>query len=612
MSRFSGKRLPFMSKKSKATSQDDLKASQVERKANVALNDDTYNGQETILTTHESSISDLFTTTFAHASLGTAFLDIDMKLMYFNPVLQTQLGISRGKQADVRRGAELKALIGDEYSNLVNLHFEQLITGVIKSFEQDLKFDALQEENEDPGSVESLLYTMHLSGVYSKSGRFLFSVLQLVDHSDSSLLSKHLEFSAQHDDLTGFVNRRVLEKQIEVLNRSCAQDGTPFSLLIINMLGLAALRKNEKGEIADDTLAVVSRELKSVLRASDMTARLNNDEFAILLPNSKVRNAQIVGNKIVQAVDMLDMEDGRARNSIGVLEVLKPYSSTATILQSAIAASYGNNKGAQEGIYVIKEGDEQISGRHSDTSIIDRVNEAIDKDHFTLLGQPQVALNNPSTENRIEVLIRLQNPENGRLTSPGAFLPVVELYGLSSKLDRWVMQNIVKIAHEQIAAGQANNSYWLNISDYSLHDGRFLEFLITLVSDAGLPKGCLNFEITEKAMTDNLQAVGKIMRSLKPFGCRFALDDFGSGLSSFSHIKTLPIDSVKIHARYIKDILVDDINRIFVESVINISHAMDVMVVAEYVESKEIANLLTRMNADYGQGFALGKPAMFK
>jgi len=208
----------------------------------------------------------------------------------------------------------------------------------------------------------------------------------------------------------------------------------------------------------------------------------------------------------------------------------------------------------------------------------------------------------------LEILLRLRDPETRKLVPPGAFLPATERYGLSVELDKWVVKSLLHMLFVHQAVQAERRSYWINLSGTSIGDEEFSEFLMDAIQRSPLPPGTVNFEITETAVIRNVTEAGKLMSALREMGCQFALDDFGSGLSSFGYLRKLPVDYLKIDGMFIRDLLRDKTDRIFVKSIIDIAHALNIKAVAEFVENDELLQLVRELGADYAQGFAIGRP----
>ncbi len=211
----------------------------------------------------------------------------------------------------------------------------------------------------------------------------------------------------------------------------------------------------------------------------------------------------------------------------------------------------------------------------------------------------------------MEILLRLRDPETRKLIPPGAFLPAAERYGLSVELDKWVINSLFNMLFVHHAFEAAHRKYWINLSGSSVGDRRFAEFLIDAVRKSPLPAGTINFEITETAVIRSISEASELMTSLREMGCQFALDDFGSGLSSYGYLKKLPVDYVKIDGSFIRNLMHDKTDRIFVKSIIEIAHTMDIKAIAEFVENDAVLQAVRELGADYAQGFAIGKPVVF-
>jgi len=240
---------------------------------------------------------------------------------------------------------------------------------------------------------------------------------------------------------------------------------------------------------------------------------------------------------------------------------------------------------------------------------VQRLREAMDNNRFAIYAQ----MIRPLAENiqepeRLEVLLRLRDPESRRLIPPGAFLPAAERYGLSIELDKWVVSSLLDalFIHQSFQADE--RSYWINLSGTSISDKRFAEFLMQAIERSPLPPGTINFEITETAVIRNVAEAGSLMTQLRGMGCKFALDDFGSGLSSFGYLKKLPVDYLKIDGIFIRDLLRDRTDKIFVKSIIDIAHTLEIKTIVEFVENDELLEVVTELGADYAQGFVIGRP----
>ena len=240
---------------------------------------------------------------------------------------------------------------------------------------------------------------------------------------------------------------------------------------------------------------------------------------------------------------------------------------------------------------------------------VQRIRDAMEHNRFAIYAQTIRPLDDSIDEpERLEILLRLRDPASRKLIPPGAFLPAAERYGLSVELDEWVVRSLLDtlFIHQSFQAD--NRNYWINLSGTSIGEPRFAAFLTDAIKRSPLPPGTINFEITETAVIRSVSEADKLIRSLKEMGCSFALDDFGSGLSSFGYLKKLPVDFLKIDGMFIRDLLKDETDRIFVKSIIDIAHTLGMKTIAEFIENEEMLEVVRELGADYAQGFAIGRP----
>jgi EAL domain-containing protein (putative c-di-GMP-specific phosphodiesterase class I) len=241
---------------------------------------------------------------------------------------------------------------------------------------------------------------------------------------------------------------------------------------------------------------------------------------------------------------------------------------------------------------------------------VGRINKALDEDRFCLYAQPIVSLDGGDSRN-YELLIRMIG-EQGEIIPPGSFLPAAERYNLIEKVDVWVVSHACALLAEYPIFFQKVNSVSINLSGPSLTNRNFLESILSIFKEAGVSPNMVCFEVTETVAVKNLDSAINFIRTLKESGFRFALDDFGSGISSFGYLKNLPLDYLKIDGMFVKNIVEDPIDYAIVKSIKEIGHLMGMKTVAEYVENDEVKVMLTAIGIDYGQGYGLGKPKPLK
>jgi len=269
-----------------------------------------------------------------------------------------------------------------------------------------------------------------------------------------------------------------------------------------------------------------------------------------------------------------------------------------------MAKDMGRNR-----IHVYHGEDESLAQRHGEMQWVTRLHKALEDDLFCLYAQPIVPLDS-CKDIHYELLIRMKG-EKGELIPPGAFLPAAERYNLIAQLDRWVIKRAFTLLIENPRFLEQINFISINLSGQSLTEDNVLDFIITQLDECGIEGNKICFEITETAAISNLSTAMKFISTLKGLGCRFALDDFGSGLSSFGYLKNLTVDYLKIDGMFVKDIINDPIDRAMVKSINEIAQVMGMQTIAEFVENDEIKGMLREIGVNYAQGYGISKPLAF-
>jgi Amt family ammonium transporter len=278
------------------------------------------------------------------------------------------------------------------------------------------------------------------------------------------------------------------------------------------------------------------------------------------------------------------------------------------ILSAADAACYAAKDAGRNRVHVYQPDDRQLLDRHGELQWIPRLQAALDQDRLRLYAQPIASVADPTSIHHHEILVRLE--ENGRIYTPGSFMPSAERYNLIGRIDRWVVRNTLAWLSDRYRHKESVgvDTWSVNLSGASLSDERFCEELVLWVEQASLPSGTICFEITESVAISQLCTVTQLIHRLRQCGCRFALDDFGAGLSSFAYLRQLPVDYLKIDGAFIRDIDTDSINRAMVEAINAVGHIMGLKTIAEFVETSEIMAQLSRIGVDFAQGYLIDRP----
>src|SRR5471032_2602929 len=455
--------------------------------------------------------------------------------------------------------------------------------------------------------------------IWSDTGELLGAVVVFRDVSHERKLSKQLSWNASHDTLTGLINRREFEAQIANALRSAKESGHVHALLYMDLDQFKIVNDTCGHSAGDLLLQLLAKMLPAQMRDSDILARLGGDELGVLLPHCPHERALHIADSL-----RLSIKNFRfvwANNSfelgvsIGMVEINDNSKSTTELLIAADQACYQAKEGGRNRVHRYQESDVRRAQRHGEMLWVSRLNDAFARQAFRLYAQPIVHLNG-RPEPHDEVLIRIENSEGG-LILPGAFIPDAERYDLMTTIDRWVisavcrhLQSVRDSLPPELACidGQrpAPAQYSINLSGTSLGDEGLHDYIIEQFVEHAVAPEQICFEITETAVIANLPKAQNFMSRLQALGCRFSLDDFGSGLSSFAYLKALPVDFLKIDGVFIRDIASNAINRALVKAINEVGHVMGIATVAEYVEDAPTLAVVRDIGIDYAQGYAVG------
>ena len=328
-----------------------------------------------------------------------------------------------------------------------------------------------------------------------------------------------------------------------------------------------------------------------------------------------LESAKAITEKIRKMVEdfrfVWDNNSFRIGVSIGLVEVSSDSGSMTDLLSAADSACYVAKDEGRNRIHVYEADDMALVERHGQMQWVQRIHDVLEQDRFRLYFQPIARLNRPAGEKagiHGEVLLRMQD-DDGSLIGPGAFIPSAERYCLMPAIDRWVVENTFKVlaAHRDVV-DEHLDACCINLSGQSLSDERFMDFITGEITRSGVPPQKLCFEITETAVIANLSNASRIISVLRDMGCRFALDDFGVGLSSFGYLKNLAVDYLKLDGCFVKNMVLDNIDHAMVKAINEVGQTMSIRTIAEFVEDGETLNALRQIGVDYAQGYCVSKP----
>jgi diguanylate cyclase (GGDEF)-like protein len=409
------------------------------------------------------------------------------------------------------------------------------------------------------------------------------------DVSERKRYERRLRHLADHDGLTGLVNRRRFEECI---------DGEGAVVL----LGLDRFKyvNDAHGHTAgDDVLRAVAAALRSAARPGDVVARLGGDEFAVLLDGASLEDAARIAGELVRAVAACRVSFGglAIAASAGVVRL----GDAERPLLAADLAMHAAKEAGGNRVHVTHGGDSRVAGMQARVARADQVRRALGEDRFTLYWQPIVELAGGEAT-QYELLLRMIG-EDGAIVPPGAFIEVAERFGLIGELDRWVIRRAIRLL-----AARPDVRLEVNVSGCSLSDAELPSFVEREIAVAGVDPSRLVFEITETSAIADMEQAREFAERLTRLGCRFALDDFGAGFSSFHYLKYLPLDSLKIDGDFVRGLASSPTDRLVVKAMVDIARGMGMKTIAEFVEDAETVTLLRELGVDYSQGYHHGRP----
>jgi len=449
------------------------------------------------------------------------------------------------------------------------------------------------------------------SPIREENGHLLGAVLVFHDVGKSRKLAKQLSYQASHDELTGLYNRREFERRLENAMASSAGDNIEHVLCFMDMDQFKIVNDTCGHAAGDELLRQFSAILRSKVRDTDAVARLGGDEFGILYERCTMEVAKRIVDSLLGKVRDFRFEwQGHSFEvgvSVGLVSIIPGDENLSEILSAADVACYAAKDGGRNRMHVYQKDDFELKQRHGEMRWVTRIRKALEENRFCLYAQPIVMVSGKQESPRhYEVLMRLLD-EEGRLVPPLAFIPAAERYHMMPAVDQWVVRHtFAQMALHQVELNDVVFS--INLSGQSIGDEGFLEFVVDAFAKTGVSARHVCFEITETAAVANINRARTFMATLKDMGCRFSLDDFGSGMSSFSYLQSLKVDFLKIDGSFVKNMCREPVNRAIVESANQIGHAMGMQTVAEFVEDDEILRALGVIGVDFAQGYGIAKP----
>ncbi len=502
-------------------------------------------------------------------------------------------------------------------------HFSELFTLVEPATNNPLVWLEKISRNGHPLNGDALLNTLNiheLNVTYSAQALHLgeseppMYLLLLRDQTEIHALQLRLDHMEMHDQQTMLLNSKSFESRLKIAMDQVRQHGIKHAFCLVSMDQFKLVNDTLGHNAGDVLIERISRILKEEIDVRrDVLARLSGDEFGILFQEIEPAIAARAAEQIRQHLENYEFEWNKIRHkvtaSIAFVPLYKGLATPNRILSVADAACrVAKDKGGNR-IHIYKPNDQDILKQRGNMVWLGRLKKAFEAGNFRLVAQPihlldPVAFKHPF--HHYEVLIRLFD-ENNQPISPDEFIPAAEYYSMMPRLDRWVVRKLLQSLQE-VTQKVPRPVFAVNLSGQSLDEPDFLQFVLDEIKVAGISPAMLCFEITERVAIHNLELAQKFIGTLKDLGCSFSLDDFGTGVSSFGYLKSLPVDYLKIDGSFIKDIATDEVAEAMVRSVNQVGHLMGVKVIAEYVENEKIIQILREIGVDFGQGYGISKP----
>jgi len=448
--------------------------------------------------------------------------------------------------------------------------------------------------------------------ILDQHGEVLGGVLVFHDVSATRSLSTALSWQASHDALTDLINRAEFERRVERARITAAAENRSHVLCYIDLDQFKIVNDTCGHAAGDILLKQLTQLLQTRVRAADTLGRLGGDEFGLLIQSCPIDQGQRIASGLLDAFNNFrfswDDKTFTVSASIGVVPITPSAGPVEKLMSDADAACYSAKEAGRNRIHVFRYQEAERAERRDQLNWVSTIMRALDDDRFTLYYQPYLTLTPGAADGaRLELLVRMIG-EKGEVIPPGAFIPAAERYKIMPAIDRWVITNVFKNA--ALLAGKfGNNSVCsINLSGQALSDEKFYDYIREQMNTHKVGSSMFCFEFTETAAVNELHRASQLISRVKALGFKFALDDFGSGMSSFNYLKNLPVDYLKIDGSFVRDIATNTVSRTMVSAMNQIAHAMGLATVAEFVDSEAALDILRTIGVDFAQGYLISKP----
>jgi diguanylate cyclase (GGDEF)-like protein/PAS domain S-box-containing protein len=557
--------------------------------------------------THEREAQDAlreaearFRSAFDHAPIGMAVIGPDGRFGQVNDAFCDLVGRARRELL----GQTLAAITHPDDVQRDRVQIAAMLTGATPTRQLETRF---VHANGHPVRTQ-----INASLVRAADSEPDFLLVQVQDVTERRRYEERLQHMADHDPLTGLLNRRSFERELERHVANVARYGVKGAALVIDLDHFKYYNDTLGHGPGDELIVRIAQALRSRLRETDVIARLGGDEFAVILPREDADSAMRVAEDLLARVrrETIRQPDGHRRRGVTASIGVAPFEDSEgqtgeDVLVNADLAMYEAKQDGRDRVSRYRSTELRDSRAMGRVHWVDEIQHALDHGGLTLKAQPIVDLRDRSVL-RHELLLRMRTRTDD-LAAPASFLYIAEQVGLAAEIDRWVVGTAITALDEQVRCGRELHLE-VNLSAHSLAGGALLDLIEGRLAATGVPAHWLTFEISETAAVANISHAREFADHLAGIGCHFALDDFGAGFGSFTYLKHLTFDTLKIDGEFVRACATDPTDRLLIESVVTVAQGLGKRTVAENVEDEATAATLARLGVDLGQGLHLGRP----
>ena len=536
-------------------------------------------------------------------------VDVNLNIVYLNPAGEKLSGYSN-KEVSGKAFNKVFSIVDENNGDEIEDALQQCIdSGEIVTLPEH---SSLVKNDKSTVSIEASIAPMK-----SDNNEFIGVVIVIQDVSHTRSLNRQLSYQASHDLLTGLYNRRKFEEYLEELLVDTREENRFHTLFYLDLDDFKVVNDTCGHVAGDELLKQLPALFNETLRSGDTVARLGGDEFGIILQNCSLQQATTIAEKIREKIKSYRFiwEDRTFEIgvSIGVVGINSENSEMSYILSSADAACYAAKDAGRNRVHVYKPSDATVTERFGQMHWAARISKALEQQRFVIYKQPIVGLSGDKNQHQ-EILLRMID-EDGSVITPGSFMSAAERYGLMYQIDCWVIREVFQYIDRINLSDPVKGTgriFFINLSGESINEHGLIDYILQEKNTHNISLENVCFELSENTATSNLSKATVFIKELKAHNCNFSLDGFGNGLSSFSYLKAMPVDYIKINGDFIKDISTDALDRAMVKSILTVAGILKLSTIAEHVENNDNLMVLREIGVDYVQGYYLGRPEVIE